>query len=84
MSGDPAEYGPAHQPDRPTWLCEACGRPWPCEPGWEDLRERLPSGALGMFMVTMVGLAAGDMPESIPVALYIRFIEPIPRPPCLN
>jgi hypothetical protein len=23
----------AHQPDRPTWDCLACGEPWPCAPG---------------------------------------------------
>lgn len=75
MSQDPEEYGPAHQPQRPSWECTACGDPWPCARAWEVLREQFPSGALGMFMVTMLTIAAGDMPAARPGILYLRFIE---------
>jgi hypothetical protein len=81
VSADPAEYGPAHQPDRPSWECPACGRPWPCTPAWEVLREQVLSAALGMYMVAMVNLAAGDMPGAEPGQLYARFIEPTGQRP---
>ena len=27
-----------HQPKRPQWDCEACGKEWPCDPAREALR----------------------------------------------
>jgi hypothetical protein len=72
---DDEDYGPAHQPERPSWNCLACGNPWPCQPAWEYLRDVFPSAALAIYLTTMLGLAAADMPDARPAILYVRFIE---------
>jgi hypothetical protein len=81
-----------HLGDRPTWICRACGEPWPCAGARRDLRIEFrwfPS-VFKIYMMGQMADAAADLePDSTgpSAALYDRFLSwlPIPaqrRPTC--
>lgn len=37
-----AGAGSDHLPDRATYDCHACGKPWPCDPAREHLMTHMP------------------------------------------
>lgn len=64
-----------HPPQRPTWDCLGCGKPWPCVPAREDLTQTLDPVMLGVYMNAHLGIAAADLPSAQPGELFTRFIE---------
>jgi hypothetical protein len=63
-----------HMPERPSWDCSTCGRPWPCDPAREELATELDQTALAMYLCTFLTEATGDMPHALPAELYGRFL----------
>lgn len=68
-----------HLPKRPAWDCDACGRPWPCDPAREILAAAyagFPAG-LSDYLHTMFDLAADDLETSggPPPDLWKRFLS---------
>lgn len=72
-----------HLGERPTWLCRACGDPWPCVEARRELRVEFrwfPS----VFKIYMIGQmvdAAADLePDGggPSAALYERFLSWLP------
>ncbi len=66
-----------HSPQRPSWLCAACGRSYPCLAALATLA----AGDLLTAQVYLAGLfvsAVDDLP-AVPVAdLYARFLLAVP------
>jgi hypothetical protein len=60
-----------HTPARPSWDCQACERPWPCDPAREEL-VRDPHAAV--LMRLHLADAVGDMPWAPPGELLERFV----------
>lgn len=62
-----------HLPARPTWLCHACGEPWPCLPYRDRLIETMNSMERGVLMAGHLGAAMADL--DVPIsALSERFL----------
>lgn len=68
MSGDD------HPASRPSWLCAADGRPWPCDPAREQLAAEMSGTDLTLWMATLMIAAAREDPSTPPSELYERFI----------
>ena len=66
--------GTAHQPDRPSWDCRACDKPWPCDPAREQLTQTYGRKTLSIFAVDRLSEAARDIPTMTPAELYERFL----------
>jgi hypothetical protein len=72
-----------HLGDRPTWICRACGDPWPCAGARRNLRIEFrwfPS-VFKIYMMGQMGDAAADLePDSTgpSAALYDRFLSWLP------
>ena len=69
-----------HEPERPSWACQACAEPWPCV----IARARLlgiPRFQLGLIMNVRLAEAASDLPNATPGALWERFVSWTHRPP---
>jgi hypothetical protein len=64
-----------HEPERPTWDCARCGRPWPCDPAREHLASYLGSVALAVYMWERLDEAAGDLHRLPPSELFERFLR---------
>jgi hypothetical protein len=72
-----------HRPRRPTWLCTACGRQWPCPAARQDLlREHVDARVpLALDLARDFGDAIADLP-GVPVPeLYVRFLGWVRRMP---
>ena len=63
-----------HLPQRPTWDCRACDKPWPCDPAREGLAAELGTTELAVYAAAHLQVAAADMPTAPPAELYDRFI----------
>ncbi|MBB4752625.1 hypothetical protein [Actinoplanes lobatus] len=77
---DAAQHNPTtHPPSRPSWRCENCGKPWPCEQRREELlaefrRDRL---ALLLYLAAHLVDAVDDFQEhgtDVAPDLYGRFM----------
>lgn len=68
---EPAER---HPPERPSWCCQSCRKPWPCDAARMELASALSRTALAIHMTVQLGVAAGDMPSVSPGELYFRFL----------
>ena len=64
-----------HVPDRPSWQCHACGRPWPCDPARKDLAAELGRVDLAVLMWNHLEEAARDMPQAPASELFDRFLR---------
>lgn len=65
---------PDHQPQRPSWDCDTCARPWPCEPARDHLVAYLGRVALAVHMWQCLEEAAGDLRHLPGPELFARFI----------
>lgn len=63
-----------HHPDRPSWDCVACGKPWPCDPAREHLARRLDAVGLAMYAWNRLEEAVGDLPYEPAGELFERFL----------
>lgn len=66
-----------HTPHRPAWLCDQCGKPWPCSPARVELGEQYGRDrvALAMYTSTMLVDAAAEIGDQVePPELYERFV----------
>ena len=64
-----------HEPERPSWDCDTCARPWPCDPAREHLASYLGRVALAVHMWERLDLAAGDLRTLPPSELFERFLS---------
>jgi len=64
-----------HPPQRPSWDCRACGKPWPCDPAREGLAAEMDRISLAVYMWSSLDAACGDMPVCAPPELFERFIS---------
>lgn len=66
-----------HAPDRPSWVCLACGEPWPCVAAQGHLKEALSPVRLAMHMWSQLEEAASEDQFSSQdcAALFDRFIH---------
>jgi hypothetical protein len=68
--------GTGHQPDRGTYDCVACEKPWPCHPAREHLLGSAPNVAqLSMRLWTELEQAAGPLRHEPPAVLFDRFLK---------
>jgi hypothetical protein len=71
-----------HVPARPSWDCQACGCPWPCDPARE---ERAGDPTLSIYLSLQLADAASDMPWAPPGELWERFVAwTRPQPSAAN
>ncbi|WP_326560125.1 flavin reductase [Micromonospora sp. NBC_01796] len=76
-----------HAPTRPTWLCRACGSPWPCLTRKRQLKVLFQCDAVRMrrHLVRYLADASADLGESSTRQLTERLLgwcdRPLPRPP---
>jgi hypothetical protein len=66
----------AHAPQRPSWDCRTCGRPWPCEPARKGLAVEFAyaPASLALYMGAHYIDACADMPTRATGELYPRFL----------
>ncbi|GAB1641059.1 hypothetical protein [Krasilnikovia sp. MM14-A1259] len=65
----------AHRPDRPSWDCTACAKPWPCALARDYLAADTGGGAsLAMLMWIYLEDYCGDRPEGPLGDVFDRFI----------
>lgn len=74
------ELGADHQPNRPSWLCRSCGKPWPCDPAPERLTVVFHPVVLSILQVQRLYEAAHDIPAASPAELFQRFVAWTRRP----
>jgi hypothetical protein len=70
-----------HKPVRPSWACDSCGEPWPCDPAREQLASELRGSYLTLNMSIYMINAARENPLIPPSELYQRFLAWARRPP---
>lgn len=64
-----------HLPARPSWDCERCDRPWPCDPAREELAREYDRISLAMYAWDRLEEAAGELPPTPPAELFERFLR---------
>lgn len=64
----------SHEPRRPQWTCQGCGRPWPCARVVDELRAYPYRREVGYRMGNALADALVELPEVDPTVLYQRFI----------
>lgn len=64
-----------HTPHRPSWDCNACGEPWPCEPAREALAAALDEIDLAMYAWQRLEEAAGELVDLPLREFFARFIK---------
>jgi hypothetical protein len=80
MSGPPGGGVREHLPERPSWDCLSCGKPWPCDPAREELVGRLDRIGLAMYAWDRLEEAAGELPQAPVGELFERFLAWTRRP----
>lgn len=64
-----------HQPERPTWDCNTCGKEWPCDPA----RERMVSEGTGPSLAAVMWMYLEDAVQELPALTapetFDRFIS---------
>ena len=71
-----------HLPTRPSWDCQACDKPWPCDPARERLTQMYGRTTLSIFAAERLIEAARDVPTITPAELFERFLSwtrPVPH-----
>ncbi|MEV6599349.1 hypothetical protein AB0M36_21210 [Actinoplanes sp. NPDC051346] len=63
-----------HTPDKPSWDCLACGRPWPCDPAREALSSEMDRVRLAVFMWEALEEAVRDLPPTPFTEIVERFL----------
>lgn len=64
-----------HLPDQPSWDCEDCGKPWPCDLARERLNAKTGGGPrLAITMWTYLEYALLEMPTMPAAEVFERFI----------
>lgn len=51
-----------HVPERPSWDCLSCGKPWPCDPAREALVVELGPTPLAIYLWQQFEQAADELP----------------------
>lgn len=69
-----------HLEERPSWDCQACGRPWPCDHAREELATGLSPAALRIEMWNRLEAACLDMPHGPASEMFERFLHWTGRP----
>ena len=64
-----------HEPARPSWDCDTCGRAWPGDPAREHMATYLGRIALAVHMCERLDQAAGDLGNVPPAELFGRFLS---------
>jgi hypothetical protein len=64
-----------HAPDRPSWDCLACSRPWPCDPAREALKTEMDMVGLATHMWERLEEAIRDLSPTPAVEAFERFIK---------
>jgi len=64
-----------HGPDRPSWVCRVCARPWPCDPAQVDMRAEMDRVALAIYMWLNLQDAVLERPGLPTGELFERFIS---------
>jgi hypothetical protein len=68
-----------HLPERPSWDCEACGKPWPCAVAKTELMEQYGrwdlslSLLLGLYLVDAIDDYCGGR-QSLPADLHFGIL----------
>jgi hypothetical protein len=70
----PAVSGTEHVPHRPTWDCQCCGKPWPCDPAREDLTQEGDSITRAIDLSIHLTVAIQDLTTTPTEELYERFL----------
>jgi len=63
-----------HAPDRPSWDCQVCEKPWPCDPAREDLCSEMDRVTLAINMWLNLENAVLELPDTPADELFARFI----------
>jgi hypothetical protein len=73
---------PEHLPHRPSWLCNSCERPWPCDPARETLATEYQHWTTGLFLYLAAQLVQAliDMPKAPVGELHEQFLSWVRRP----
>lgn len=64
-----------HQPERPSWDCDTCGRQWPCDPARERLISEGTGPSLAAVMWMHLEYAVEEMPQMTGGEIFERFIS---------
>jgi hypothetical protein len=64
----------AHQPHRPSWDCDTCGKPWPCDPARERLISEGTGPSLAILMWGHLEDAVLELPETPSGEVFDRFL----------
>ncbi len=75
---DPRRPRRPHIPVRPTWLCGACGRPWPCPVRCEELKAEPVRTGAQLYLGACYAAAAQDLADGNVEALWRRFVGWLP------
>jgi hypothetical protein len=65
----------AHAPQRPSWDCAGCARPWPCDPAREELADSITATYLTRVMSDFSTVAADDLTTTGITELHDRFVS---------
>jgi hypothetical protein len=65
-----------HTPERPTWDCRRCTKPWPCDPARERLRKEYAEypTVTALYLTSQQRHYLDDSPDFSLDELYERFI----------
>lgn len=63
-----------HQPERPSWDCDTCGKAWPCDPARERLVAEGTGPGLAMVMWDRLEAAVTELPSMPAAEFFDRFI----------
>lgn len=63
-----------HTPDRPSWLCRACGSEWPCGPAKDDIIATTDLVGRVIYMSLHMVDALWDQPDADVAAISGRFV----------
>jgi hypothetical protein len=64
-----------HTPDRPSWDCRFCGKPWPCDSARERMAGEMDRVQLAIYMWSQLDEAVRDLQKCPPSERFERFIR---------
>jgi hypothetical protein len=72
--------GVEHVPERPSWACATCRKPWPCSPARERMVAETRGGlTLALLMTGYLEDFGTDQAAAPVAAAYRRFLGWLPR-----